>query len=43
MAYRFPDEDNLKTPFDDALLKNKVQNQSGALTPTETKPLYKHQ
>ena len=25
MAYRFPEEeDNLKTPYDDALLKNKV-------------------
>jgi len=24
MAYRFPEADNLKTPYDDALLKNKV-------------------
>ncbi len=35
MAYRFPEADNLKTPYDDALLKNKV-------TPTESKPVYKH-
>jgi len=36
-------KENLKTPYDDALLKNKVQKQSGALTPTESKPVYKHQ
>jgi hypothetical protein len=24
MAYRFPEADNLKTPYDDVLLKNKV-------------------
>jgi hypothetical protein len=42
MAYRFPEADNLKTPYDDVLLKNKVQRQSGAQTPNESKPVYKH-
>jgi hypothetical protein len=46
MFFRVNDKnhsDNLKTLYDDALLKNKVKKQSGALTPTESKPVYKHQ